>query len=96
MALCPQFRRAILYRLTRSPKVHVADPGMAARLLGLDAVHLSLDATAVGQLFETLVASELLSHLDAGTLATCRLAQRRAPGRHEESVVGSSAMTLLT
>lgn len=66
----PAWHDKRLYRLTRSPKVHVADHGMAAHLLGLNAVDLSLDATAVGQLFETFVASELLPHLDAGTEVT--------------------------
>ena len=66
----PAWHDKRLYRLTRSPKVHVADPGMAAHLLGLDAVHLSLDATAVGQLFETFAVSELLPHLDAGSETT--------------------------
>lgn len=70
IARIPAWHDKSLYRLTRSPKVHVADPGIAAHLLGFDAVDLSLDATAVGQLFETFVVSEILPHLDAGTEAT--------------------------
>lgn len=66
----PAWHDKRLYRLTRSPKVHVADPGIAAHLLGLDAVDLSLDATAVGRLFETFAVSEILPHLDAGTEPT--------------------------
>ena len=66
----PAWHDKRLYRLTRSPKVHVADPGLAAHLLGLDAIDLSLDASAVGQLVETFVVSELLPHLEAGSDVT--------------------------
>lgn len=66
----PAWHDKRLYRLTPSPKVHVADPGIAAHLLGLNAIDLSLDASAVGQLVETFVVSELLPHLEAGSDVT--------------------------
>ena len=66
----PAWHTKRLYRLTRSPKAHLVDPGLAARLLRADAVSLARDATLVGQLFETFVATELRPHLESASEAT--------------------------
>ena len=66
----PAWHNKRLYRLTRSPKIHLADPGMAAHLLRTDAAMLARDASLVGQLFETFVATELLAHLETAAHAT--------------------------
>ena len=60
----PAWHTKRLYRLTRSPKMHLVDPGMAAYLLRVDAAALARDASLVGQLFETFVATELLAHIE--------------------------------
>ena len=56
-----------LYRLTRSPKVYIVDPGLAAHLLRADEHTLVHDASLVGQMFETFVATELRPHLEAAS-----------------------------
>ncbi|MDE0267622.1 MAG: ATP-binding protein [Acidimicrobiaceae bacterium] len=60
----PAWHTKRLYRLTRSPKVHVIDPGLAAHLLQTNVQEMTRDATLVGQLIETFVATELLPHLE--------------------------------
>ena len=70
IARVPPWHTKRLYRLTRSPKVHVVDPGLAAHLLHTDAQAMARDATMVGQLFETFVATELAPHLEAASDTT--------------------------
>ncbi len=77
----PAWHNKRLYRLTRSPKVYVSDSGIAAHLLGLDAATLLLDATAVGQLFETFVVSEIMPHLQCGSAPTFMYHFRDHSGR---------------
>ena len=48
-----------LSRLVKTPKVHIGDTGLAAALLGIDAVGLAADRTLLGQLLETFVFQEL-------------------------------------
>ena len=60
----PAWHNKRLQRLNRSPKIHIADPGLAAHLLSVDATVLERDATLVGQLFETFAATELSAHLE--------------------------------
>jgi len=50
-------------RITKHPKVHITDPGLACHLLNVDADALSLDGGLVGQLIETFVVTELATHL---------------------------------
>lgn len=59
-----------LKRLTQAPKVHVVDPGMAAYVLGVDAQTLGTNAALVGQMFETFVAAELVTHLETAAEET--------------------------
>jgi len=47
-------------RLTKMPKLHLVDTGLAAALLGLDAAGLETDEGRLGALTETFVAMELL------------------------------------
>jgi predicted AAA+ superfamily ATPase len=47
-------------RLVKSPKIHVADSGLAAHLCGADAERLAGDSTLAGRLLESFVAGELL------------------------------------
>ena len=70
IARVPAWHTKRLCRLTRSPKVHVVDPGLAAHLLRTDERAMARDATMVGQLFETFVATELAPHLEAASETT--------------------------
>lgn len=48
-----------LKRLTKSPKLHIADTGLAAALLGTDVAALEKDRALLGHLLETFVYQEL-------------------------------------
>ena len=74
-------------RLTRSPKVHLVDPGMATSLLNLDARALGISDRAVGQLFETFVVTELLPHLEAAAAQTRLLHARSSDGAEVDVVL---------
>ncbi len=80
----PAWHSRRIQRLTRHPKVHIVDPGLAAHLLQIDATQLILDATLVGQLVETFVVSELLPHLEAASLRTEMFHQRDRDGRETD------------
>ncbi len=77
----PAWHSKRLYRLTRSPKVHILDPGLAAHLLNADEDTLARDATLVGQLFETFIVSEIRPHLEAVSAATEMFHFRDRSGR---------------
>lgn len=83
----PAWHTRRLYRLTRSPKVHVVDPGLAAHLLSADGPSLARDATLVGQLFETFVATELRPHLESASERTAMLHFRDRSGHEVDFVL---------
>ena len=83
----PAWHNNRLKRLTRSPKVHIVDPGMAAHLLNVDARSLALSATLVGQLFETFVATEVLPHLETATTRTQLFHARGGDGKEVDLVL---------
>lgn len=57
----PAWSRNLTRKITRHPKVHIADAGLAAHLLGKDPAALRRpDDPARGQLVETFVVNELL------------------------------------
>ncbi len=87
IARIPAWHSKRLHRLTRSPKVHVVDPGLAAHLLHADEDTLARDATLVGQLFETFVVSELRPHLEAVSVATEIFHFRDRSGREVDCVL---------
>ena len=55
----PPWHTNRLGRLVKTPKLHVADTGLAAALLGADAAALAADHPLLGQLLETFVFQEL-------------------------------------
>ncbi|MDA8140294.1 MAG: ATP-binding protein [Desulfobacteraceae bacterium] len=55
----PPWHTNRLSRLIKTPKLHLADTGLAASLLGVDAEHLYTDRTMLGQMLETFVFQEL-------------------------------------
>ena len=87
IARIPAWHSKRLYRLTRSPKVHIVDPGLAAHLLHVDENTLARDATLVGQLFETFVVSELRPHLEAVSATTEMFHFRDRSGREIDCVL---------
>jgi hypothetical protein len=82
----PAWHSHRIQRLTRNPKVHIVDPGLAAHLLQTDSRQLTLDATLVGQLIETFVVSELLPHLQSADERTAMFHYRDNSG-HEVDVL---------
>ncbi len=57
--LLPPWHHNRLNRLVKTPKLHLADTGLAAALLGLDAAALKADRSAFGRLLESFVCQEL-------------------------------------
>ncbi len=55
----PAYARNRAHRAVKSPKLYLNDTGLAAYLLGADAVHLRRDRNLLGGLLETFVAAEL-------------------------------------
>jgi uncharacterized protein len=55
----PPWHTNRLSRLIKTPKLHIADTGLAASLLGMDAELLYKDRTLLGQIMETFVFQEL-------------------------------------
>ena len=55
----PPWHHNRLKRLVKTPKLHLADTGLACALLGLDGKGLWEDRTALGRLLETFVYQEL-------------------------------------
>lgn len=51
-------------RLTRTPKIHVADSGLACRLAGADLGSLRRDATAAGHILESFAVMEIVRQLE--------------------------------
>ena len=60
--IVPPFYENFGKRLTRSPKVYIADPGLACHLLGIDTAAELGKSPFVGAIFEGLVAAEILKH----------------------------------
>ncbi len=87
IARVPAWHSKRLYRLIRSPKVHVVDPGLAAHLLHADEDTLARDASLVGQLFGTFVISELRPHLEAVSTTTDMFHFRDRSGREIDCVL---------
>ena len=55
----PPWHSSRLKRLVKTPKLHLADSGLACALLGITATELWQDRTMLGQLLETFVYGEL-------------------------------------
>lgn len=66
----PAWHSTQLRRVTRSPKLHVIDPGLAAHVMNVDADRLGSTPESAGQLFETFVAMEVLSHVETAAVRT--------------------------
>ena len=85
----PAWHAKRLQRLTRSPKMLMTDPGMAAHLLNVDAASLGRDPILVGQMFETFAATELLAHLETAQAETRMFHLRDRDGKEVDIVLES-------
>ncbi len=85
----PAWHSKRLQRLTRSPRVFLLDPGMAAYLLNVDSVSLGRNAALVGQMFETFVATELLAHLETAQEEVQMFHLRNRDGKEVDIVLES-------
>ena len=93
MRLAP-FLRNRASRLIKSPKMFVADSGLAAHLSGVTEIGPASDEPMRGALFETFVAHNLASILDA-RWPGARLYFWHVQGRHEVDFVIESGRDVL-
>ena len=83
----PSWSRNHLERTVRRPKLHIADTGLAAALLGLDASALSSqNSTMAGPLLESFVVSEIARQRDSAN-ETGRIHYWRDRDGHEVDIV---------
>ncbi|WP_419944563.1 ATP-binding protein [Candidatus Poriferisodalis sp.] len=85
----PAWHEKRLQRLTRSPKIVLTDPGMAAYLLNTDAASLGRDPMLIGQMFETFAATELLAHIETAAEETRMFHARDRDGKEVDLVLES-------
>ncbi len=83
----PAWHNKRLQRLNRSPKIHITDAGLAAHMLKANAETLGRDATLVGQLFETFVATELRTHIETAHSETELFHARNRDGNEIDIVL---------
>lgn len=85
----PAWHTKRLKRLTLSPKIHLADPGMAAELNAVDAEALGRAPALIGQMFETFVVSELATHIETAREATRLFHLRDRDGKEIDVILES-------
>lgn len=73
-------------RLIKSPKLYIADSGLACHLTGIDESRLTAGDPLSGALLETYVAQNLVANLDADW-PEARLSYWHVQGRHEVDFV---------
>lgn len=78
-------------RLVKAPKVHFADSGLAAALIGADEEMLRADPSRLGPLLENFVLMELLKHATWSTLPVEAYHFRTAAGREVDIVLEDRA-----
>lgn len=81
--------RSQLRRLTGSPKHHLADVALTARLLGLDERFLLDDGTLLGRLFESLVTLDVRVYAQSARASVHHLRERG--GTHEVDLIVQGA-----
>ncbi|MBL8535016.1 MAG: ATP-binding protein [Betaproteobacteria bacterium] len=76
-------------RLTKAPKVHLVDTGLAGFLMGIDADRVRRDPAAFGHLLEGFVLSEIRKHLSWSRVAAKPYHFRTASGQEVDIVLES-------
>ena len=84
--LLPAWSSNLGKRLAKAPKLLLADTGLLAHLLGVDADRLGRDRTLLGHVLENFVAMELTKQL-AWSETPCRLFHFRTPAGAEVDLV---------
>ena len=74
-------------RLTKSPKIHLVDCGLAAHLAGFDASTLAHDRPALGPLLESFVVGELVKQASWAEASIALYHFRTAAGREVDIVL---------
>lgn len=74
-------------RLIKAPRLHMADTGLAAHLMGMDAARATRDATAWGRLFESFVVGELRKQASWAERTVTLSHFRTAAGREVDVVL---------
>lgn len=90
----PSWHSNRLRRLTRTPKIHLSDPGMAAHLLSIDADSLIREPELVGQMFEAFVAAELVTHLETTSEETEIFHFRDRDGHEVDAILQRGGRTV--
>ncbi len=85
--VAPAWATNRLKRLVRQPKRFVADTGLWAALLGLDAGGVLADGDRLGQILETFVANQLRAECDLLTVRPAVHHLREAGGRREVDLI---------
>lgn len=86
MRRLPPFLANRATRLIKSPKLYIADSGLACHLTGIDESRLRTGDPLSGALLETYVAQNLVANLDADW-PEARLSYWHVQGRHEVDFV---------
>ena len=74
-------------RLTKSPKLHLVDSGLAAHLCGASLSRLRTDAALAGHLFETFVAGELAKQSSWSAHSTSAFHYRKQTGEEVDLIL---------
>lgn len=91
VVLLPAWSASTGLRLTKSPKILLADTGLAADLLGLDGRRLAAEPAAMGPLLENFVALELLKQAGWSRTRVGLFHFRTANGRAVDIVLEDAA-----
>lgn len=90
VVLLPAWSSNLGLRLSKSPKVLLADTGLACHLLGLDGARLRNDGNARGALVENFVAMEIIKQASWSRTGPKVLHFRTAAGREADIVLESA------
>jgi predicted AAA+ superfamily ATPase len=82
-------------KLTKAPKIMLADTGLACHVLGMDHDRLKADGNARGSLLENFVAMELIKQAGWSTVRTRLFHYRTAAGREADLVLEDAAGRLV-
>ena len=83
----PAWSAKRLKRLTATPKVHLADTGMAAYLLGVGVDQLGSSPAMIGPLFESFAVGELATHVETASEETGLFHVRNRDGQEVDAVL---------
>ena len=83
----PAWHNNLLKRLSKSPKIHMTDTGLATQLLGLEANELIANGPALGHLLETFVVMQLMPLLQVSRSRIQAFHLRDQNGRREIDII---------